>query len=89
MQCPECKGYRHAGECKTSDMDDYLAFKADAERKQAAYLAFLQEIPSVYERSQEQMDMANELDWQHVLANRKVRAAEFDLKWTRREHAKV
>lgn len=82
MQCPTCKGYRHDGECLTSDVDDYDAYVADAKAKQAAYLAFLQTIPSVFLRTHEQQEHADMLDWAMIQANRKVRAAEHDIKWS-------
>ena len=81
MQCPTCKGYRHDGECLTSDVDDYDAYVADAKAKQAAYLAFLQTIPSVFLRTHEQQEQADMLDWIAIQASRRARNAERDAYW--------
>jgi len=57
-------------------MDDYECWVAEAARRQEAYLAFLKEIPSVYERDLMQQLHADDLDFAMIQANRKVRALE-------------
>lgn len=72
-----------------AEYEEYCYLKAEAERLQALYLSFVQQLPTVYDRTREKQDEADAINWSMIVANRKVRAAETDLKWTRREHAKV
>lgn len=64
---------------------DILQLRARMEETEREYLAYLETIPSVRDRTAEQQDRANDLDAANRSASRAFRKAERDEYWERRD----